>query len=71
MYTSKMQYKSYYVISGVRVHTAYNMHPVVNDMITLRAGGCKIATYCYRACTSRARKRGGGQLGAGSPYSPC
>ena len=24
-----------------------------------------------RACKSRARKRGWGQLGAGSPYSPC
>ena len=27
--------------------------------------------YCNRACKSRARKRGWGQLGAGSPYSPC
>ena len=26
---------------------------------------------CYRACKSRARKRGWGQLGAGSPYTPC
>ena len=24
-----------------------------------------------RACKSRARKRGWGQLGAGGPYSPC
>ena len=33
-------------------------------------------TYIYipvynRACKSRARKRGWGQLGAESPYSPC
>ena len=25
----------------------------------------------YRACKSRARKRGWGQLGAGGPYTPC
>ena len=25
----------------------------------------------YRACKSRARKRGWGQLGAEGPYSPC
>ena len=27
--------------------------------------------HLYRACKSRARKRGWGHLGAGGPYSPC
>ena len=27
--------------------------------------------FLYRACKSRARKRGWGQLGAGGPYTPC
>ena len=29
------------------------------------------ADFIFRACKSRARKRGWGQLGAGNPYSPC
>ena len=40
-------------------------------------GGRKVGSRCsaqklfYRACKSRARKRGWGQLGAGGPYTPC
>ena len=29
------------------------------------------AAVAHRACKSRARKRGWGQLGAGGPYTPC